>query len=133
MSSTTPSGVKRYVIVGNSAAAIHAVKAIRRADPEGGITLIGSEKHHAYSPVLLTYYVAGKIQREALFIADRAFYRQHRVDLNLGVPAVGIDPKAHRLQLSDGRQVTYDRLLIATGSTPKQLNIRVKIWTGCWR
>ena len=46
---------QRYLILGNSAAALNAVKAIRENDSASRITLVSAETHYAYSPVLLTY------------------------------------------------------------------------------
>jgi NADPH-dependent 2,4-dienoyl-CoA reductase/sulfur reductase-like enzyme len=48
----------RYVIIGHSAAALAAARAIRNNDTTGSITIIAAEKSMAYSPVLLTYYIS---------------------------------------------------------------------------
>ena len=72
---------QKHLIIGNSAAALNAVKAIREIDPVSHITLVSAENHYAYSPVLLTYYVAKKIKRSALFLADEHFYQQNGVEL----------------------------------------------------
>ncbi|MEJ2731601.1 MAG: FAD/NAD(P)-binding oxidoreductase, partial [Deltaproteobacteria bacterium] len=66
---------QRHLIIGNSAAALNAVKAIRENDSISPITVVSAENHYAYSPVLLTYYVSQKIKRSALFLADRSFYQ----------------------------------------------------------
>lgn len=114
---------KRHVILGNSAAAVNAVQAIREFDPLNPIALISAEPHMAYSPVLLTYYVAGKIKREALFLADKDFYTRHKVDLILANRAEGIDASNQRVHLADGQKVAFDDLLIATGSSAKSLDV----------
>jgi NAD(P)H-nitrite reductase large subunit len=114
---------KQHVIIGNSAAALNAVKAIRETDSDGRITLVSAEPHYAYSPVLLTYYVSQKIQRPALFLADDRFYKRHGVNLTLNNPVTRVDPQNQQVYLSSNDIVEYDRLLIATGSSPKPLGI----------
>jgi NAD(P)H-nitrite reductase large subunit len=115
---------QRHLILGNSAAALSAVKAIRENDSTSRITLVSAETHFAYSPVLLTYYVSQKIGRSALFIADRKFYQQYGVELILGNPATGVDPQNRQVTLASEDILEYDNLLIATGSSPKRLGIK---------
>jgi NAD(P)H-nitrite reductase large subunit len=114
---------KHLVIVGNSAAALAAVRAIRGRSDDHKITLIAREECGAYSPVLTTYYLKGRIAEQDLFICDEAFYRSHRVELRLGRAAVGLDPARQEVALDDGGRVAYDELLIATGASPRRLDI----------
>ena len=114
---------QRQLIIGNSAAALNAVKAIRENNSTDPITLVSAEKHYAYSPVLLPYYVSKKIKRSALFLADQKFYQQNGVELILGNPATKVDPQNRQVQLASNDILEYDNLLIATGSSPKALGI----------
>ena len=114
---------QRHLIIGNSAAALNAVKAIRENDSADPITLVSAENHYAYSPVLLPYYVSKKIRRSALFLADQSFYQQNGVELTLGNPATRVDPQNQQVQLANKDILEYDKLLIATGSSPKALGI----------
>jgi NAD(P)H-nitrite reductase large subunit len=114
---------QRQLIIGNSAAALNAVKAIRENNSTDPITLVSAEKHYAYSPVLLPYYVSKKIKRSALFLADQKFYQQNGVELILGNPATKVDPQNQQVQLASNNILEYDNLLIATGSSPKALGI----------
>ena len=111
------------MIIGNSAAALNAIKAIRENDSKSPITLISAEPHYAYSPVLLTYYVSQKIKRPALFLTDQRFYEDHGVELILGNPATRVDPRNRQVHLAGNEKLEYDNLLIATGSSPKPLGI----------
>ncbi len=115
---------KRNVIIGNSAAALTATKAIRSKDAQCSITLISAEKHYAYSPVLLTYYLSKKISREGTFLVSRDFYNDNEVDLVLGNRATKVDPDKQIVYLADGKKIGYDNLLIAAGSSPKRLGIK---------
>ena len=114
----------RHLIIGNSAAALSAVKAIRENDSASRITLVSAENHYAYSPVLLTYYVSQKIRRSALFLADQKFYSQNGVELILGNPTTRVDPQNQQVYLASTDILEYDNLLIATGSSPKRLGIK---------
>ena len=114
---------QRHLIIGNSAAALNAVKAIRENNPTDQITLVSAEKHYAYSPVLLPYYVSKKIKRSALFLADQRFYKQNGIELVLGNPATKVDPQNQQVHLASNDILEYDNLLIATGSSPKALRI----------
>ncbi len=114
---------RKHLIIGNSAAALNAVKAIRETDSASHITLVSAENHYAYSPVLLTYYVAQKIKRSALFLANEDFYKQNGVELILGNPAMQVDPQNQQVHLANDDILAYDRLLIATGSSAKPLGI----------
>ena len=112
-----------HVIIGNSAAALSAIDAIRQRDTAARITLITAENCFAYSPVLLTYYMAGRISRQQVFLTDDAYYRHNDVRLILGDPATGIDVSQKVVTLESGTRFTYDRLLIATGSSAKPIGV----------
>ena len=113
------SEAKKQVIIGNSAAGLSAVKAIRKKGCSSPITLISAENCNAYSPVLTIYYISHKIDRDSLFIANERFYRDYNVRTKLGNRAVGIDPSKQVVYLEDDTIVEYDNLLIATGASAK--------------
>jgi len=116
----------RQVIVGNSAAGLSAIKAIREVDQSCPITLISAESCDAYSPVLLTYYLSGRISREGLFIADSDSYKINKVKTIFGNKVIGLDPSKQTVYLEDGGRVEYDNLLIATGASPITLGNGLK-------
>ena len=111
-------GAKRQVIIGNSAAGISAIKAIREKDSFCSITLISAERCNAYSPVLTPYYISRKIPKKSLFFVNHKFYRDFRVKRILGNKAVAVDPSRQVIYLEDKSRVEYDHLLIATGASP---------------
>jgi len=113
---------RHYVIIGNSAAALSAIGAIRRNDGTAPVTVIAAETCFAYSPVLLTYYMAGRISRQQVFLTDDDYYRSLDVCLKRGDPVSAIDVNRRMLTLRSGQHIDYDRLLIATGSSAKQLD-----------
>lgn len=108
----------KYVILGNGAAAIHAVEAIRQRDGSGTITLIARESEHAYSRPLISYRLAGKVADAGMAYRAKDFYTKNRVEAILGVEATRIDTAKRIVECSDGRRVSFDKLLIATGGAP---------------
>ena len=115
------SKAKKHVIIGNSAAGLSAVKAIRKMGDTGPIVLISAEDCNAYSPVLTTHYIAGQITRSALFLVDDGFYRKYDVQMVFGRRAVDIDPVKRLVHLDDRSKIAYDDLLIASGASAKPL------------
>lgn len=111
-----PSGARRYVIVGNSAAGLAALRAIRALDDAGQVTLVAAEARPAYSRVLLTPFIAGRLPEEALYLADAGEYRRLRAELLSGVAAAALDVSRREVMLDDGRVLPYDALLLATGA-----------------
>lgn len=110
--------MRRYVVIGNGAAGLSAVRAIREVDRAGSIALVGEEPYPSYSKVLLTHYIAGRLSREDVFLVDEGFERRYGVDVLLGTRAATLDPEESRVDLSDGRSLRYDALLIAAGAYP---------------
>ncbi len=118
-----PERGKRYVIIGNSAAGIAASQEARRLDPTGRITIISDEAALGYSRVMLPLYIAGKVNQKEMVIASRDFYTGLKIKLLRGDPVVSIDPKGQRVFTRMGMNLPYDRLLIATGSSPRTLDV----------
>lgn len=112
-----------YVIVGGSAAGINAIEAIRSADKEGRITLISDEEFPLYSRCLITYFIAGKLTEDKLKYRSSDFYEKQRVNALLGVRATKLAPEERKLILDNGKEISYDKLLIATGASPKMVEV----------
>ena len=109
----------RYLVVGSGPAGISAAEEIRKADPDGTITMITAEAHPAFSPVMLTYWVSGRYPSERLFFRDMdSWAGEHRVELRCGERAAAADVQRKAVTLSCGETLHYDRLLVATGATP---------------
>lgn len=113
----------RYIIIGGSAAGISAVEAIRSIDQTSPIELFSSEGTPFYSRVLLSYYIAGAITKEELHFRPLEFFADNKVKAHLGqrVDQVLTDSKSIRME--DGREYPFDRLLIASGSSPKIMEV----------
>ncbi len=112
-----------FVIVGSGPAGIFAAETIRKRDTVHSITMISGDSSVAHSPVMLTYWMTGNHPREILFFRDTSWADKEGVDVRINCQAVGLHTKAKRLILTNGEEVPYDKLLIATGSSPISLPI----------
>lgn len=110
--------MSKYVIIGNSAAAIGTVEGIRSVDPDGEITLISDEAHHTYSRPLISYLLLGKTDEKRMLYRDKDFYKKNKVTPVLGKKVTKIDPKQKKVFLEDGAELSYEKLMNATGSKP---------------
>lgn len=108
--------MKKYVIIGNSAAAIGAVQGIRSVDSEGLITIISDEPYHTYSRPLISYWLEGKVTDDKIYYREPDFYEKNNVMTMFSTKAVAIG--GGYVTLEGGGKVQYDKLLIATGSKP---------------
>jgi len=116
--------IERIVIVGAGQAAVQTIDTLRRRGFTGQITLIGEEPWLPYQrPPLSKKFLAGAMERERLLIRPAKFYADHQVATHLGRRAERIDREARTVWLDDGTSVGYDRLLLATGSRPRQMNV----------
>jgi nitrite reductase (NADH) large subunit len=107
----------RIVIIGNSAAGLSAMEAIRKVDKDCEITLISKEGGKAYSRVLLPYVLRGKLDYDNMIIRDDDYYERLNINYIKGEVTKIYEVKKH-LMVDGLIVVNYDKLLIATGSDP---------------
>src|ERR1041384_3827193 len=116
--------MERIVIIGAGQAGAQAVASLRAEGFDGALALVGDEPFAPYQrPPLSKAYLSGAMERERLFLRPEAFYREANCELLLGVTAAAIDRGAKRVRLSDGRELPYDKLLLATGSRVRRCTI----------
>jgi len=108
----------RYIIVGNSAGAISAARELRKVEESGSLLMLSEEPHAAYSRPLIAKHVSEGKDIAAMQIVPHEFYGNSGIELRLSTRAASLDAAAHTLQLAEGSVVGWDRLLLATGSTP---------------
>lgn len=100
------------------------MEAIRSRDRKGRIMLVSNEQHLPYDRVPLSKeYLMGKLPRESLFLQEAEFYQQHNVEVLLGRRVQRLNVDARSALLNDGRELKFDRLLLATGGRPRRLSI----------
>jgi NADPH-dependent 2,4-dienoyl-CoA reductase/sulfur reductase-like enzyme len=103
------------VIIGSSAAGLSAAEALRRRSVGADITIVSEEKHGHYSRPGLAYYLSDSIPDRQLFPRHQQECKELALNRIHG-QAERIDLVAHTVHLADGREIAYDRLLLATGS-----------------
>lgn len=88
----------------------------------GDIILIGDEHHAPYQrPPLSKAYLLGDMSLDRLLLRPSEFYPNQRIDLKTDTQVTAITPDSKTVTLGDGTQLSYDKLVLATGSTPRKL------------
>jgi 3-phenylpropionate/trans-cinnamate dioxygenase ferredoxin reductase subunit len=114
--------ISTILIIGGGQAGAQAVDTLRREGFGGRLVLIGDEPGLPYQrPPLSKKYLCGEMAADRLVFRHRSFYDEHRVELKLGSKAVRLDAAARQVELADGEQLTYDRLLLCLGAEPRRL------------
>lgn len=111
----------KVVVVGGGLAGISAVEELRTQGHTGDITLIGAEPHPPYErPPLSKGLLFGSAEPDSVFVHDATWYDEQQVELLTGTAVAGIDLDTGHVLIGD-RRLPYDRLLLATGATPRHL------------
>ena len=108
----------KYLLIGNSTAAIACIEAIRTIDKQGEITVLSKEEQFCYGRPTISYCLAGLTDREHMNYRPLDFYEKMGVSVHLGVSAESIDADKKQVKASDGKKYSYDKLLVSTGSRP---------------
>ncbi|MGQ0529243.1 MAG: NAD(P)/FAD-dependent oxidoreductase [Panacagrimonas sp.] len=115
---------ERVVIVGAGQAGGETAAELRRQGYAGLITIVGEEPHVPYKrPPLSKTYLAGTATTESLYVMSPAALEKARVEFIGGVRAQRIDRAGKKLLLADGRELAYDKLVLATGGRPRLLDL----------
>lgn len=118
----------RVVIVGGSVAAVNAADGLRRHGFQGEIDLVSAETVLPYDrPPLSKDALREGHRHDQLLLRDPGWYEDHGVTLRLGAAAVGLDVSARRVALDDGKELTFDGLVVATGCVVRPLDALASI------
>ncbi len=110
---------RKLVVVGNGMAAGRMLEELFALQPDAwDVTIFGAEPRVNYNRIMLSPVLAGEKTYEDIVIHDDAWYAAHCVALRKGEAIVSLDCKAHSVTTSGGEVVSYDKLVIATGSQP---------------
>ncbi|HZR50020.1 MAG TPA: FAD-dependent oxidoreductase [Streptosporangiaceae bacterium] len=113
-----------FVIAGAGLAGAKAAETLRAEGFDGPVVLIGNENERPYErPPLSKDYLMGKAERDSIYVHPQDWYPEHDVDLRLGSAVTGIDAERHEITLADGSRLGYAKLLLATGSSPRRLQV----------
>jgi len=115
-------------MVGNGMAGVKTLEELLKHAPERyDITVFGAEPHGNYNRIMLSPVLAGEMSLPDIMLNDLAWYRGHGITLHAGYTVTAIDRVRRRVRAQgrDGEVVeaAYDRLLLATGSTPFMLPV----------
>ncbi|MBN1460582.1 MAG: FAD-dependent oxidoreductase [Armatimonadetes bacterium] len=112
-----------YVIIGSQLAGASAVEGTREVDTEGAILLVGQETALPYDrPPLSKDLWLGKKRLEEIFLHEQSYYEDQGVTLKTGVEVLEVDAKRKMISDSAMKSYEYEKLLVATGGTPRRLN-----------
>ncbi|TFL14491.1 ferredoxin reductase [Pusillimonas caeni] len=117
------SAVSSILVIGAGQAAAVAVATLRDQGYQGRITVVGDEAHAPYERPPLSKAVLAAVEAEepGISVKEEDFFSARDIDLRLGTEVVSLNPAAGQALLSDGSAVAYDRCLLATGGTARQL------------
>ncbi len=113
------------MIVGAGLAGAKAAEGLRTEGFGGRVVLLGEEAERPYDrPPLSKDYLQAKSEKEKIYVHPEGWYDGHDVELRLDSRVVAIDRVAHQVIMLGGEAVSYDKLLLTTGSSPRQLPVR---------
>ncbi|MFI5303448.1 MAG: nitrite reductase large subunit NirB [Nitrospiria bacterium] len=111
-------GKKKLVVVGNGMAGIAAVEQILALKSSLEISVYGAEPFVNYNRILLSDVLSGKMRPEETYLNSREWYQKNGISLNVNQKIMEINPEARTILNDRGERISYDKLLLATGSHP---------------
>lgn len=115
---------RTFVVLGGGAAGNAAAQSLRQSGFQGKILLISNETDLPYDrPNLSKDYLQGEAKEEWMPLRSEKFFQNRGIELMLGKNVTGVDPRSRTIALEAGEGIRYDKLLLATGSVPRRLNV----------
>jgi nitrite reductase (NADH) large subunit len=108
--------MKKYLIIGNGVAGTTAAENIRKQDEKGNITIVTEEGLPFYYRIRLNELIAQNLSEQDLLAKKENWYQDQQIELILGTRIVNADPAEKSLTSDSNRKLSYDQLLLATGS-----------------
>ncbi len=125
----------QYVIIGAGPAGVTAAETLRSHDPQASIALIGNEPEPPYSRMAIPYYLIGNIQEQGCYLREEPEHLVVEGVTLIKAQVSSIDSTAKKISLDDGSSLSYEKLLIATGSkpvTPPVPGMDHPLVSSCW-
>lgn len=116
MAKCDPKNRTNYVILGGGAAGLSAAETLRQAGYTGQITIVSSESTLPYDRTIISKFLPPNVDK--LHLRGKAFFEEYGIKVILSTEAKSIDKSTNKILLSNGETLEYEKVLIATGSTP---------------
>lgn len=115
----------KYLIIGGGVAGVTAAETIRQNDQIGSIAILSDEPYLLYSRVMLSKpnFFLGKVPFDQVWLKTEAWYKEKNITFLGGKTVNGLDVSQKKVGLSDGDSFLYEKLLIATGTATRKINI----------
>ncbi|MDX2433411.1 MAG: FAD-dependent oxidoreductase [Desulfobacterales bacterium] len=110
--------MKKYLLVGNGVAGTTAAENIRKNDPTAWITIVTEEEIPFYYRIRLPDFLCGEVNESGLIAKKKEWYEENNITLRLSTKITGGSVKDKILYSSSGEELSFDRLILANGSTP---------------
>jgi NAD(P)H-nitrite reductase large subunit len=107
---------KTIVIIGSGIAGLTAAEWARKTDPDVKIIVLSENPHLPYHRPRLPGVIMDPESVERIVLRDEAWYEKNEIDLRRGVVVKKIDPNKKTLELTDKKKLSWDKLILATGS-----------------
>ncbi|MGO4107234.1 nitrite reductase large subunit NirB [Paenibacillus sp. YAF4_2] len=109
---------RKLAVIGNGMAGVRCVEEIYRLSPDAfEVTIIGDEPHPNYNRIMLSKVLQGDTSITDITINDFSWYKERGIRLLLSEKAVRINTGNKKIHLESGKDVSYDELILATGSS----------------
>ncbi len=115
---------RTFVIVGGGLAGATAAATLRKEGFDGRLILFGDDPERPYElPPLSKGYLRGEDERDKVFVHGDAFYSERDIELRVHTRVSGLQPATQEVVTDGGERLRYDRLLLATGASPRHLRV----------
>jgi len=105
-----------FLIIGGGIAALSAAAAIRKRNETAAITILTEESVRPYYRPALSDYLSEELEDKKFYVYSDDWYEEKRVEVKTSCQVTAIDTKARTVTVADGRSITYNKLIIATGA-----------------
>ena len=112
-----------YLIIGDGIAGSSAAETLREEAPDADVTVVTDEGEALYNRILIKEFAKGKLPEAPISIHEPDWYEERDIDLSLNTYVTGVDVDAHEVHTHSGEVLDYDKLLVATGGTPRNLPV----------
>src|SRR3984957_8369601 len=110
---------EHLVFAGNGMSGVACVEELIKSGQIFDITIFGDEPHANYDRTLLSSVLAGERDADSIILNDIGWYQEHGIRTRLGIRVEEIDRQNRAVRSSDGDWTSYDKLILATGSSPQ--------------